>query len=281
MHALSSTVTLSFSLSLFLSPISLPRLPSLLVHSTWPSSIRLSRSSLRFVSFSCMLQPRDAPSSAFVLCTYAYTHADTLFYFSPSSLPSLFLSVSLSSFLLLLCPCRVLPLSSFILTLHSQAIRVSFRPARRATSVPPSVLSLCSFSSPISLANLKPLVSLLRHFLPRLLLLSSLSNHDNSYLSSVCLRRSFHTAQACLQAPSSLNVKTFVSLVAAPFSQPMNTSFRLYTGCPALLPAIPSFAKTTCPAPSSFPVCSMVIISKTHTERWSGLSFETDNTLKV
>lgn len=171
MHALSSTVTLSFSLSLFLSPISLPRLPSLLVHSTWPSSIRLSRSSLRFVSFSCMLQPRDAPSSAFVLCTYAYTHADTLFYFSPSSLPSLFLSVSLSSFLLLLCPCRVLPLSSFILTLHSQAIRVSFRPARRATSVPPSVLSLCSFSSPISLANLKPLVSLLRHFLPRLLLL--------------------------------------------------------------------------------------------------------------
>lgn len=141
--------------------------------------------------------------------------------------------------------------------------------------------SLCSFSSPISLANLKLLVSLLRHFLPRLLLLSSLSNHDNSYLGSVCLRRSFHTAQACLQAPSSLNVKTFVSLVAAPFSQPMNTSFRLYTGCPALLPAIPSFAKTTRPAASSFPVCSMVIISKTHAERWSGLSFQTGNALKV
>lgn len=52
---------------------------------------------------------------------------------------------------------------------------------------------------------------------------------------------------------SSLNVKTFLSLVARPFSQPMNTSFRLYTECPALL-SIPSFARTACPSSAPFPV---------------------------
>lgn len=70
---------------------------------------------------------------------------------------------------------------------------------------------------------------------------------------------------------SSLNVKTFLSLVARPFSQPMNTSFRLYTGCPALL-SIPSFARTALLC--SFPYFIIFYSFSICIRRWIGVIYD-------
>lgn len=215
------------------------------------TSIRFSHSRLRFVLFLCMLQPRDASSSVFLLflCKYTHTHIHKCISTSHIFLCSLSLLFSFSIFASIV-PYRIL---LFFHSLYSYSISLSF----------------CLFYVLFFLISL----SLFRHsnfhyshsFYATFFVILLFCPCPTQITSTLCASTFFHTAQVCLQVSS---LKTFPSLVARSLSQPMNTSFRLYTGCPALLSML-SFMKIACLFFVPFLVCSIIFYSfSKYIQRW-------------